>query len=140
MKEEEIVDIITALQNKGILTRYHKIFNSKAVQVKLKDGAYFNIGLMELYKGDVFIVKKLCKIITEPTLAYACLDTIRLKFRRLNLRLRMFWQRLKIKTRRESMRRVFIIYECARASARTYKGTRKTGHCIYRKTGPADRR
>jgi hypothetical protein len=60
MKKEEIVDIIiAALQEREVLSGFHKIQNSKAVQIKLTDGTYFNIGMSELKKGESFIVPKL---------------------------------------------------------------------------------
>jgi len=60
MKKEEIVDIIiAALQEKEVLAGFHKMQNNKAVQIKLKDGTYFNINMAELRKGESFIVSKL---------------------------------------------------------------------------------
>ncbi len=60
MEKEEIIDIIiTALQEKGELIGYHKMQNGKAVQIKTNDNKYFNIGTVEIFKGDSYIVKKL---------------------------------------------------------------------------------
>ncbi len=60
MTKEEIVDIIiTALQERKILAGFHKIQNGKAVQIKLSDETYFNIGMSEIKKGENFIVPKL---------------------------------------------------------------------------------
>lgn len=60
MRKEEIIDIIiAALQEREILGGFQKIQNSRAVQIKLKDGTYFNIEMSELKKGESFIVTKL---------------------------------------------------------------------------------
>lgn len=60
MKKEEIVDmIIAALQEKDVLDGYHKMQNGKAMQIKTKDGSYFNIATVKLMKGEGYIVQKL---------------------------------------------------------------------------------
>jgi hypothetical protein len=59
MKKEEIVDIIiNGLQKKDVLADFCKMQNSKAVQIKLKDGTYYNICMAELRKSESFIAKK----------------------------------------------------------------------------------
>ena len=57
MKKEEIIDIIiSALQEKKVLSAFHKMQNTQAVQIKLTDETYFNIGMSELKKGEDYIV------------------------------------------------------------------------------------
>ena len=60
MKKEEIIEIIiTALQEKEILSAFHKMQNNQAVQIKLTDETYFNINLSELKKNERYIEPKL---------------------------------------------------------------------------------
>lgn len=60
MTQQEITAIIVeALNEKGVLAGSHLMQNGKAVQVKMTDGTYFNIGMTEIKNGDGYIVEKL---------------------------------------------------------------------------------
>lgn len=60
MEQQEIINLIVdALEQKSIISISHKMQNGKAVQIKTKDGNYFNIATVKLMKGEGYIVQKL---------------------------------------------------------------------------------
>jgi hypothetical protein len=60
MEQQELINlIVAALDQKGIISISHKMQNGKAVQIKTKDGSYFNIATVKLMKGEGHIVQKL---------------------------------------------------------------------------------
>ena len=59
MLAQELIDIIiTALDERGELKACHRYMGSKAVQVKLKSGQYFNIKPVEVKKGESYIMAR----------------------------------------------------------------------------------
>ena len=60
MEQQELINLIVdTLDQKGIISISHKMQNGKAVQIKTKDGSYFNIATVKLMKGEGYIVQKL---------------------------------------------------------------------------------
>jgi len=60
MTEEKIIDaFIKGLEAAGLVEKYQKLFNDRALQIKTKDGRYFNVRLFPLKDKDRFIVSKL---------------------------------------------------------------------------------
>ena len=59
MTQQELIDIIiTALDERGELKACHRYMGSKAVQVKLKSGQYFNIMPVEVKKDNSYIMAR----------------------------------------------------------------------------------
>lgn len=59
MTQQELIDIIiTALDERGELKACHRYMGSKAVQVKLKSGQYFNIMPVEVFKENSYIMAR----------------------------------------------------------------------------------